>query len=45
MKEEGKTYYEAPATTIVDVKIEGVIATSVEVQSYNNPFGEEEVEL
>ena len=45
MKEAAKTYYETPATTVVEVKIEGVIATSVEVQSYNNPFWKEEVEL
>lgn len=45
MKEEAKTYYETPATTVVEVKIEGVIATSAKPQSYNNPFGKEEVEL
>ena len=28
MKEEGKTYYEAPATTVVEVKIEGVVCES-----------------
>ena len=28
MKEEGKSYYEAPATTVVEVKIEGVTCQS-----------------
>lgn len=28
MKEEGKIYYEAPAITAVEVKIEGVICES-----------------
>ena len=28
MKEEGKTNYEAPATTVVEVKIEGVVCQS-----------------
>ena len=29
MKEEGKSYYEAPATTVVEVKTEGVICQSL----------------
>ena len=45
MKVEGMIYYETPAATVVEVKIDGVIATSAKPQSYNNPFGEEEVEL
>lgn len=45
MKEEAKIYYETQATTVVEVKIEGVIATSAKPQSYNNPFGEEETGL
>ena len=28
MKEEGKTFYEAPATTVVEVEIEGVVCES-----------------
>ena len=28
MKEEGKSYYEAPAITVVEVKIEGVVCHS-----------------
>ena len=28
MKEEGKSYYEAPAITVVEVKIEGVVCQS-----------------
>lgn len=28
MKEEGKISYETPATTVVDVKIEGVVCQS-----------------
>ena len=40
-----KQKYQTPTAEALEVKIEGVIATSVEVQSYNNPFGKEEVEL
>jgi hypothetical protein len=29
MKEEGKSYYEAPATTVVEVKIVGVVCQSL----------------
>ena len=28
MKEDGKSYYEAPAITVVEVKIEGVVCHS-----------------
>ena len=39
MKEEGKTFYEAPAITVVEVKIEGVVCTT---DSGLNPMGEPE---
>ena len=28
MKEEGKSYYDAPAITVVEVKIEGIVCQS-----------------
>ena len=44
MKEEGKTYYEAPATAILDVIIEGVVCQSggAGVQDYGWHEYEEE---
>ena len=44
MKEEGKSYYEAPAITVVEVKIEGVVCQSpgAGVEDYNwNEYTEE----
>ena len=45
MKEEGKTNYVAPAITVVEVKIEGVVCQSpgsAGVQDYNwNEYVEE----
>lgn len=38
MKDEGKTYYEAPATTVVEVKIEGMVCQS-NVNGMINPMG------
>ena len=40
MKEEGKTFYEAPAITVVEVKIEGVVCNTTD--SGLNPMGEPE---
>ena len=36
MKKEGKSYYEAPAITVVEVKIEGMVCQSsgADVQDY-----------
>lgn len=40
MKEEGKTYYEAPATTVVEVKIEGVVCQSSDgIESTRGGYG------
>ena len=35
MKEEGKTNYEAPTITVVEVKIEGVVCQSPNLEDYN----------
>lgn len=40
MKEEGKICYVAPAITVVEVKIEGVVCLSP--GEYNNPFGDQQ---
>ena len=37
MKEEGKTYYEAPAITVVEVKIEGVVCQSLPEGTLQDP--------
>ena len=37
MKEEGKTYYEAPAITVVEVKIEGVVCQSLPEGTLSTP--------
>lgn len=40
MKEEGKSYYEAPATTVVKVKIEGVVCQSLDgIESTREGYG------
>ena len=40
MKEEGKSYYEAPATTVVKVKIEGVVCQSLDgIESIREGYG------
>lgn len=40
MKEEGKSYYEAPATTVVEVKIEGVVCQSLDgIKSTRDGYG------
>ena len=40
MKEEGKTYYEAPATTVVEVKIEGVVCQSLDgIEAARDGYG------
>lgn len=38
MKEEGKIFYEAPATTVVEIKTEGLVCQSP-VQSGNSING------
>ena len=40
MKEEGKSYYEAPATTVVEVKIEGVVCQSLDgIEATRDGYG------
>ena len=40
MKEEGKSYYEAPATTVVEVKIVGVVCQSLDgIESAREGYG------
>ena len=40
MKEEGKSYYEAPAITVVKVKIEGVVCQSLDgIESAREGYG------
>lgn len=40
MKEEGKSYYEAPAITVVKVKIEGVVCQSLDgIESIREDYG------
>ncbi len=40
MKEEGKSYYEPPATTVVEVKIEGVVCQSPDgIESTREGYG------
>ncbi len=40
MKEEGKSYYEAPAITVVKVKIEGVVCQSLDgIESIRDGYG------
>ena len=40
MKEEGKSYYEAPAITVVEVKIEGVVCQSLDgIESAREGYG------
>ncbi len=41
MKNEGKSYYEAPATIVVEVKIEGMVCQS-NVNGMINPNDEKE---
>ena len=41
MKEEGKISYETPATTVVDVKIEGVVCQSPDgIEATRGGYGE-----
>lgn len=38
-------FYEAPASTVVEVKAEGMVCASGAIpQNYNNPFGESQQE-
>ena len=37
MKEEGKSYYEAPAITVVEVKIVGVVCQSLREGALPDP--------
>jgi len=40
MKEEGKSYYEAPATTVVEERIEGVVCQSLDgIESTREGYG------
>lgn len=40
MKEEGKSYYEAPAITVVKVKIVGVVCQSLDgIESAREGYG------
>ena len=40
MKEEGKSYYEAPAITVVKVKIEGVVCQSLDgIEAARDGYG------
>lgn len=40
MKEEGKSYYEAPATTVVAVKTGGVVCQSLDgIESAREGYG------
>ena len=40
MKGEGKSYYEAPASTVVEVKIEGVVCQSLDgIESTRDGYG------
>ena len=40
MKEEGKSYYEAPETTVVEVKIRGVVCQSLDgIESTREGYG------
>lgn len=40
MKEEGKSYYVAPATTVVEVKFEGVVCQSLDgIESTRDGYG------
>ena len=40
MKEEGKSYYEAPAITVVKVKIEGVVCQSLDgIEATRDGYG------
>ncbi|MBQ8461657.1 MAG: hypothetical protein IJ543_04480 [Bacteroidales bacterium] len=40
MKEEGKSYYDAPAITVVEVKIEGIVCQSLDgIESTRGGYG------